>query len=124
MEKYIAEAAGPTKWQRLAEFLRDAYGGLCRDLAMVSARRHGGPVGLVGRGGCQARVLVLRRDLAVVGRRGPAGLCVGGGGRGREGGRWTLSPCAWAVQGMAVLSMRAAAPFCGLWVSRYMTPPH
>lgn len=35
VEKYAASAAGPTKWQRLAEFLRDTYATITNDLVVV-----------------------------------------------------------------------------------------
>lgn len=38
VEKYAASAAGPTKWQRLAEFLRDTYATITNDLVVVSGR--------------------------------------------------------------------------------------
>lgn len=34
-----SQAAGPTKWPRFAEFLRDAYGGAVRDLAARQEER-------------------------------------------------------------------------------------
>ena len=34
--KYAASAAGPSKWKRHAEFMRDTYAGCVRDLAQRS----------------------------------------------------------------------------------------
>ena len=38
VDKYIATASGPTKWQRLAEFIKDTYGSISSDL--VQRSRH------------------------------------------------------------------------------------
>lgn len=36
VDKYIATASGPTKWQRLAEFIKDTYGSISSDLVQRS----------------------------------------------------------------------------------------
>ncbi|KAG1669136.1 hypothetical protein FOA52_002647 [Chlamydomonas sp. UWO 241] len=64
IEQYVASAAGPTKWQRLAEFLRDTYGGLTRDMVARADK-----AGLAAVEGAAAETAAARAEVAAAVKR-------------------------------------------------------